>query len=338
MTTLLFIITLLFTGTSDASWRPFTSSDVTDELYEPSAVRQLPNGQFLVVQDESKDPFVLFEYIDGKLKNFIRPPLKTEKQPFWVIGADTRPKNLEDLEGLAQSPDGYLFAITSHSRTESAAKKKDSRQKLVRMRIADNEIVEYALFEELLKAITDAYPELKKPTKDDNPKGRHGFGIEGLCFDATGKHLWIGLRAPVIKGDSLILILENPHQLFSEKSTPRFSPKPLRLKMGKGGIRAMTYVPELNGYLLVTQKAKKKSKSEKSFKLWFMENREGAEPEKITLNGIDLEKTEGITHFRDNNQTVIMLVSDDGNSASEHPAQYLTVPLDELHIPSRADN
>lgn len=321
------LILLLISQAAVSDWKPFVSSKDEKTIYEPSGVEQLPDGRLLVVQDEASDPFVLFELEEERAINYKRPLLKQDEKPFWVIGNNHIPYNLDDLEGITKSPDGFLYAITSHSRTETGGKQKKQRQKLVRFKIDGDKIVRLQTYKKLRKAIGKAFPEFKQATKQLDAKSRKGFNIEGLAFDATGEKLLIGLRGPIIDDDSIIITLKNPKELFDSGSKPDFLPELVRLPLKKGGIRALSYVDSLKGYLIVTQRAKKHKKSDKNFKLWFVRSLQKPDPVRLKLEGRDLKRAEGVSVIHNQGQEKIMLVSDDGNRSNAKPAQYLLLPV-----------
>ena len=321
------------TDSAGAKWHKLMPKGDSQGIYEPSAVRQLADGRLLLVQDESDDPFVLVRLTrDGQGIDIQRPTLNPEDRPFWILGQPEPPRGLEDLEGLASAADGYLYAITSHSRTVSGNRRK-SRERLARLRIVDGHISELQVFGKLRKAILAAYPELKGATQSSHTKGRKGFNIEGLCFDREGKRLYIGLRAPVLDGDSLILVLENPMAMFRDDAGPVFASEPLRLDLDQGGIRAISYVAPLDSYLLVTQRSKKKGTSGRPFRLWSWSGQRGSPARPVQIPGIELRNTEGIAPIRHEQRDYLMLVSDDGDRAEKRPAHYLLVPLGALGLP-----
>ena len=80
-------------------------------LYESSAIQQLPDGRFLVVEDEKDHSFinslVTFSASGDVSSQSLGPAWFHGGAPIW---------KLDDLEGLALDSAGYLYAITSHSR------------------------------------------------------------------------------------------------------------------------------------------------------------------------------------------------------------------------------
>jgi len=317
---------------SDYDWAPLVSDSGSPSVYEPSAVRQLADGRLLLVQDEASDPLVLLQFSqDFKSVTLQRPVLDEPDRPFWKLGRAEPPRGLEDLEGLAAGADDFLYAITSHSRTISGNRRK-SRERLVRLRLEGEQIHDYAVFGKLRKAILGAYPELKTAARSGYDKGRKGFNIEGLCSDPEQKRLLIGLRSPILDGRSMILIMEKPGAVFENEIKPMFAAEPLRLDLGKGGIRAISYVPWLERYLLVTQQAKKKGTSKRSFRLWQWGGPGGAAPRPLEISDIDLRNTEGITPVRLGERDYLLLISDDGNRNRDRPGHYLLVPREALDL------
>ena len=86
-------------------------------LYEPSAIQQLPDGRFLIVEDEVGHPLSLADIAaDGTVSS-------RALAPRWFEGNDAFWK-LDDLEGLALDAAGHVYAITSHSRDGDGDEKK----------------------------------------------------------------------------------------------------------------------------------------------------------------------------------------------------------------------
>ena len=85
-------------------------------LYEPSAIQQLPDGRFLVVEDEKQNPFTLATiHPDGKVSSkTLDIGLQESSNLFW---------KLNDLEAVALDHAGFLYTITSHSRNAEGEEK-----------------------------------------------------------------------------------------------------------------------------------------------------------------------------------------------------------------------
>ena len=81
-------------------------------------------------------------------------------------------------------------------------------------------------------------------TKDFAPK-KHGLNIEGLCADASGSRLFIGLRNPLVAPSgggnhcAIIVPLLNPAEVIEQGQQPRFG-RPMLWDLGGLGVRDMT--------------------------------------------------------------------------------------------------
>ena len=148
-------------------------------IYEPSAIQQLPDGRFLVVEDEKQCPFSLVTIDpDGSVSS---TPLSPE---FLEAGDPFR--KLDDLEGIVVDRSGNIYAITSHSRDADGDEKK-SRDKLVRFRIEGDRIVEPRVVRGLKPALTAAQPVLAAAAEILDVKAGGGLNIEASAMTAAGK-------------------------------------------------------------------------------------------------------------------------------------------------------
>ena len=167
-------------------FRPLTG------LYEPSAVQQLPDGRFLVVEDEKRHPFGLFT-IDPEgmvLSREVTPSLLQMFSSFW---------ELEDLEGLSLDASGYAYAITSHSRDDEG-RERSARERLVRFRVVGNRIVDTRVVKGLKRALSECHPVLAAAVAVLDVKGGGGLNIEALSISADQSKLLIGFRGPLLNG------------------------------------------------------------------------------------------------------------------------------------------
>ena len=179
-------------------------------LYEPSAVQQLPDGRFLVVEDEKQQPFSLVSIQpDGKISSqALKPGLLQWGDTFW---------NLDDLEALALDRSGYIYASTSHSRNSSGNEKKH-RDKLVRFKIEGDKVVEPQVVTGLKSALVATHPVLAAAAALRNVKTDGGLDIEALEL-SPDQRLLIGFRSP-LQGDlAIIASVENPGAIFDAGAT-----------------------------------------------------------------------------------------------------------------------
>lgn len=309
-------------------WQSFAGSAGKTGMFEPSGVRQLNDGRIVIVQDEASDAFgTLVLGADGAITDY-NSLLPATEPSFWQVSAPPSPPAFEDFEGVALGADGYIYALTSHSRTRSG-NRHAGRERFLRLRLEGEKITEFSVYGDLRKALRAAFPVLKEASQSQNPKGREGLNIESLCFDAKGRSLLIGLRGPVDGGDTLIVVLENPEQVF-QGDDPRFSPNLIRLDMNKQGLRAMSFIPALGGYLLIGQKAKVRGSSNRNFHLWSWGGGIDDPAIELKIPGLDLRKTEGIAQIRHLGRDYLLLVSDDGTRRDNSPAHYVLVAVETI--------
>ncbi|MBL8490397.1 MAG: hypothetical protein JNM82_06420, partial [Rhodocyclaceae bacterium] len=250
--------------TSAAAFRPLAG------IYEPSAIQQLPDGRFLVVEDEKEHPFSLVTLgADGGVAVV---PLDAGELP-----------KLDDLEGLTLDPAGRVCAITSHSRRGNGEEKK-SRQRLVRFRVAGDRAVGPAVVEDLKPALAAAHPALAAAAARADAKSAEGFNIEGLEMSPDGARLLVGLRSPLDGGRALVAAIENPPAMFDDGQAPRVGGLS-RLDLGGDGIRALSWLPGLAGYLLVGGPV---DREPRPFRLWWWAGPGGGAARPVALAAGDL--------------------------------------------------
>ena len=314
-------------GLSQANGRsPDPDFERFNAIYEPSGVQQLADGRFLVVQDESEHPVDLFRLPgDGRVSehSLYRGGL------FSWTSRNRELAGLEDLEGVAQGRDGWVYAITSHSRKDNG-KRAAAREQLLRFRVQGDEVRNVEVVRGLRKRMTRAFTELKAAGKVREVKEDDGFNIEGLAFDAARNRLLVGLRAPLgDEGQALVVVLENPYEMFDKDAEPRFAARLLGLDLDGGGIRGMAYDPHLKGYLILARRPGK------SFKLWLWDGDTRNRPRRLKIDGLkNLRQAEGVTPVvRDGLPYGILIVSDDGDALRSKGGRYVLVGYDRLRGP-----
>lgn len=291
-------------------------------LYEPSAIVQLADGRFLVVEDEKEHPFSLVE-IDshGRVE---RSALK----PGWLEGGDSFWK-LDDLEGLTLDRSGRIYAITSQSLSGDGEQKK-SREKLVRFRVEGDRVSETEVVKGLKPALVAVHHELAAAARLSDVKGSGGLNVEALEFSADNTRLFVGFRSPLRDKCALVARVENPLAMFEKDESPRIAPTLEALDLGGNGIRGMSYLPSLDGFLLIAGPA---SEASKPFQLWFWSGDPGAPARRVSIPGLSgLAHAEGVCPALIDGQQKIMVVSDDGDREKGRFAQFLLLDPGELRI------
>lgn len=305
---------------SEAGFLPLTG------LYEPSAIVQLADGRFLVIEDEKEHPFSLLSLdLDGHV---VSSPLT----PGWFEGGDGFWK-LDDLEGLALDRSGAIYAITSQS-LDGDGEQKKAREKLVRFRVEGDRIVARASFKGLKAALIEAHPELAAAARMADVKGGGGLNVEALELGAeqapVPQRLLVGLRSPLVDGCALIAIVDNPAGIFDNNEAPRVAPSLVKLDLGGNGIRGMSYITDLHGFLVIGGPV---SKALSPFELWFWSGAPAAVARRVAIPGLPgLGHAEGICPASIDGHAKIIVVSDDGDRAKGRCARFLMLDPAQLEI------
>jgi len=288
-------------------------------IFEPSAIQQLPDGRFLVVEDEKAQPFTLLT---------IRSDATTSSTPL-ATDANSEAMQLDDLEGLSVDAAGYVYAITSHSRS-GKGKEKKARERLVRFRVAGDSAVAPVVVSGLKAALNAAHPVLAQAATVLDVKADGGSNIEALEVTPDGERLLIGFRSPLLERRAIIAGIDNARALFEEGAAPRVAPQLLTLDLGGDGIRGMSYAPALSAYLVISGPT---TKDDGQFRLWAWSGAQQDRPRRISVPGLPgLARAEGVTAARIDGKAKIVIVSDDGNREQGRPARFLVLDPAQLQI------
>ena len=290
------------------------------DIHEPSAAAQLPDGRLLVVEDEADRAFnVLAFRADGTLGE--SPALDAELTASFG-------RELADLEGLTIDSSDHVYAITSHSRTRSGTRS-PARERLVRFRLQGDAVADVGfhgtLRDELAGSdvIRDALA-----ARVGRAVAIGDVDIEGLAFDARGESLLVGFRAPTVDGLSLVVTIGNPEGMFENGEAPLFTEVAL-LGLEGGGIRSLNFDPVLDTYLLVNEV--RNANGVYHPRLWSWSGAPDDMPEEMFLPGlIDLKNVESVNSVTVNGRSRLLITSDDGNVAERRPATYMLLEHDQL--------
>jgi hypothetical protein len=291
-------------------------------LYEPSAIQQLADGRFLVVEDEKEHSFSLVTIsAGGDVKT-------TPLGPGWFQSGNPVWK-LDDLEGLALDGLGYLYAVTSHSRDDDGNEKK-SREKLLRFRIEGERVVGPVVVGGLKPALVAAHPLLAAAAQVADAKAGGGLNIEALEITPDRQRLLIGFRSPLQGSLAIIASVENPGAVFEADAAPQVSGTLQTLDLGGHGIRGMAYVAALDGYLVISGPA---SRADVAFGLWFWSGQPAAPARRVTVAGLSgFEHAEGVCPAVIDGEPRIVIVSDDGSRKEGRFARFVLLEPGQLQI------
>jgi hypothetical protein len=296
------------------SFQPLTG------IYEPSGIQQLPDGRFLVIEDERDHPLSLVTI--GVARDVHSTPLTAGL--FQVFGDFWK---LDDLEGLALDQAGFVYGITSHSRDDDGDEKK-SRERLVRFRVEGERVEEAKVVEGLKQALTARHAVLATAARIRDVKGHGGLNIEALEITPDQQRLLIGFRSPLQEGRALVATIENPSAMFESAETPRIAPSLVELDLGGQGIRGMAFVPAMGAYLIVGGPP---SREQARFDLWSWSGEAGAPARPVSIPGLSsLEKAEGVSPAVVGGVERVVIVSDDGNRDKGRCARFLLLDTAQL--------
>jgi hypothetical protein len=317
-------------------------------VYEPSGIQQLPDGRFIVVEDDSRQPLSLIT-IDGNgqasstplargeakreaslldqlrhaLGVFDKDPQEEEPGEFGALG------ELDDLEGVAVDRAGMVYAITSHSRDKDG-EAHAAREKLIRFRIDGERVVDAGVATGVKRALIAKHPLLAAAAEIRDVKADGGLNIEGLTMSHDQRALLIGFRSPLLEGRAIIAYLQDPARLFAIGAEANIATSLTTLDLGGNGIRGMAYLPLLNGYLLI---AGPMARAQVQFELWFWSGHDQDPARRVSVAGLPgFEHAEGISAAVIDGQPRIVIVSDDGSWKQKRFARFLLLDPAQLQI------
>jgi hypothetical protein len=179
-------------------------------VFEPSAVQQLPDGKLLIAEDEPNHAFSIIS-ID-KTGRFV----EDEALDTRVITGFKR--RLSDLEALARDEEGFIYALTSHSRTRKGNRSPD-REHLMRFKIQDGNVLGLTSYDNLTQVLeTDhkLHDLIRERTKAE--VSFEEINIEGMAFDPVKKRLVLGFRDPEFNNMALVAFISNPKDVFERNA------------------------------------------------------------------------------------------------------------------------
>ena len=291
-------------------------------IHEPSAIQQLEDGRFLVVEDEKQYPFSLVTL--GPDRSIGSTALRLES-----LAAGDAFSKLDDLEGIALDHAGFIYAVTSHSRDDDGDEKK-SRDKLVRFRIEGDRAVAPKVVRGVKPALAAAHPVLAAAAAIRDVKSDAGLNIEAMEMSPDQQRLLIGFRSPLLDDCAIIASIDNPSAMFESGEPPRIAATLTTLDLGGDGIRGMSYISALDGYLVISGPV---ARQQVQFRLWFWSGQADRPARPVTVPGLPgFEHAEGVSPAAIDGRQQIIFVSDDGNRKQGLCAHYLLLEPAQLKI------
>ena len=284
-------------------------------VYEPSAVQQLPDGKLLIAEDEPNHAFSIVS-IDPSGRFIEDEALDTRV----ITGFKRR---LSDLEALARDDEGFIYALTSHSRTRKGNRSPD-REHLMRFKIQDGNVLGLTSYDNLTQVLeTDhkLHDLIRERTKAE--VSFEEINIEGMAFDPVKKRLVLGFRDPEFNNMALVAFISNPKDVFERNAKPEFDEVAI-LDIDGGGIRSLNYDPVLKNYVIANEV--KDENGQKFSQLWTWSGNPTDEPQKISLPNLHhITNVEAVDSITVNGKPQMILMGDEGNASQKITAKYMLV-------------
>ena len=289
-------------------------------VYEPSAVQQLPDGKLLIAEDEPNHAFSIVS-IDPSGRFIEDEALDTRV----ITGFKRR---LSDLEALARDDEGFIYALTSHSRTRKGNRSPD-REHLMRFKIQDGNVLGLTSYDNLTQVLeTDhkLHDLIRERTKAE--VSFEEINIEGMAFDPVKKRLVLGFRDPEFNNMALVAFISNPKDVFERNAQPEFDEVAI-LDIDGGGIRSINYDPVLKNYVIANEV--KDESGQKFSQLWTWSGNPTDEPQKISLPNLQhITNVEAVDSITVNGKPQMILMGDEGNASQKITAKYMLVDYSQL--------
>ena len=289
-------------------------------VFEPSAVQQLPDGKLLIAEDELNHAFSIIS-IDKTGKFVEDEALDTRV----ITGFKRR---LSDLEALARDDEGFIYAMTSHSRTRKGNRSPD-REHLMRFKIQDGNVLGLTSYDNLTQVLeTDhkLHDLIRERTKAE--VSFEEINIEGMAFDPVKKRLVLGFRDPEFNNMALVAFISNPKDVFERNAKPEFDEVAV-IDIDGGGIRSLNYDPMLKTYVIANEV--KDENGQKFSQLWTWSGNPTDEPQKISLPNLQhITNVEAVDSITVNGKPQMILMGDEGNASQKITAKYMLVDYSQL--------
>lgn len=283
-----------------------------NNIYEPSAALQLPDGRVLIVEDEEHRALNILKISDnGSLIENAEDNLKLSQ------GFEHK---LDDLEGLTADHNGYTYITTSHSSLKNG-KRRHNREQLIRFRVIGDTVQDVSTVKTLRDELTHSKSLIKaiKTKTGENPNF-DALNIEGLTYAHKTDDLLLGLRAPMAGESAIIVAIKNPAEVFEKNATPIFG-QPIFLNLEGGGIRSLHFSTVLNKYVIANEVPDAKGKDYS--KIWTWSGNVKDAPVPVDLPELaDLKNIEGIDSVKVNGVAKLLFTADEGNEKKEIAAKY----------------
>jgi hypothetical protein len=204
--------------------------------FEASGVVHVPSSSTVLFVDDgrTREVFALDVNADGSQRGTAR--------------AVSLQADVTDLEGI--TTDGKLFYVVG-SQSKKAGADGDG---LVRFAFdaASGKAERVERIQGLKNWLTQHVAELQGSA---GRKGENALNIEGLAWDPAQQRLLLGLRAPVVDGQALIIPIrfKNPAGAFSIENLVIDEAKAIRIPLDGAGIRSIEYDAKASAFRIIAE-------------------------------------------------------------------------------------
>lgn len=294
-------------------------------VIEPSGIAWLGGDDWIVVDDEPERALrriTLRSGTNGTRELADETAIAGPDSVFarWKLGP------LDDLEGACVDAEQRVHVIGSHN--AEAGIESAHRRKLVRFSLDGTAMRDVVSRRDLRQQLLERLPQLQEAI-DDGGRHDNDLDIEALACDTQRGRLLVGLRAPRLDDDGVVVAIANAEAWLDSEVEPELTLHALDLD--KGGIRAMAYDPVSDGLFIASRR---ESGGGSPYKLWHVPASFAGEPERIRLDDKDaFEDVEGVAA----DPSGIVLVRDDGGRGKRGAGSwfYLTREALDLDMQSR---
>ncbi|HZM89752.1 MAG TPA: DUF3616 domain-containing protein [Blastocatellia bacterium] len=263
--------------------------------FETSGAVYVRGSNGVLMVDDGRQNEVLWMQIDesGRQVGSIKPI---------PLGA-----TIEDPESITS--DGNYFYIAGSQSDQNGGE----RNALVRFTFdpTSQTVPKAEAMTNLREFLLSNVPELNTGLK----ASEGGLNIEGIAWDFKRSRWMLGLRSPLGKDGSALLVaikLRNPAGAFSVENLQLAEPAVIPVKLGGFGIRDIQYDLESNSFLIISGAPENVEKSE--FILWEWSgnvDQSGSEPSVRREQDLDPKiKPEGITNVQIGGRRFVLVVCD----------------------------
>ena len=232
------------------------------------------------------------------------------------------------MEALARDDEGFIYALTSHSRNKKGQRSPD-REHMLRFKIQNGEVLGLTSYDDLTQVLetdTKLHDLIRERTSAE--VSFEEINIEGMAFDPVKKRLVLGFRDPEFNNMALVAFIANPKEVFEHNAKPEFDEVAV-IDIAGGGIRSLNYDPILKTYIIANEV--KDEAGERFSQLWTWSGKHSDEPQKITLPNLQhIKNVEAVDSITVNGKPRLIVMGDEGNASkklTETFAKYLSSPF-----------